>query len=170
MIVDPCPQPKKLCCSESMKRVLCMMIMHHCHKWLRGVHILETVYAPSPTRMHLHLSHYSPLHASFAYADGQVMYEVKTPFKFSMTQTSKINRVVPNDITKNPEDMHDKFEEIGSVGYKPFRSSSVLRFGETEFETKEYFRGEEGNKERYPKCVFMRNKSVRESGANREYA
>lgn len=98
---------------------------------------------PGPSlNMNLILSDRSFLNATYSNDAGQVIYKVETPKKLT-TRISTITRVIPNDVTlkgySDEVDMQNRFGFLAQIEHKPI-SSSVIKFGGVEVETKEYFR------------------------------
>lgn len=95
--------------------------------------------------MNFILSDRSFLNATYSNEAGQVIYKVETP-KGLTTRVSTITRVIPNDVIplkgdSDEVDMRDRFGFLAQIEHKPI-SSSVIKFGGVEVETKEYFRKE----------------------------
>jgi hypothetical protein len=93
--------------------------------------------------MKLHLSERSPLNSTFSNDAGQILYKVDTPLKLG-ARTSTIKRVIPNDVVPQQGggvDMQDRFGVLGQIEHKPI-SSSIIKLGGIEAETKAYFRKE----------------------------
>ena len=89
--------------------------------------------------MLLSLSGFSPLHGTYTNPEGQVLYKTKTSL-LSPSRTT-ISRVLPPDVSKEPEDMCDRFAHLAEVKRNPL-ASSIIRFRGEEIKTKEYFRKE----------------------------
>ena len=92
--------------------------------------------------MNLYLSSRSPLNATFATEDGQILYKVKTPLT---PRTATITRVVPNDVPLDSKDadpdMKDRYDFMASIEFKLFSPTTIKLVG-SQFTTKSYFRRE----------------------------
>ena len=90
--------------------------------------------------MLLSLSDRSPLNSVYTNPEGQVLYKTRTPMTVP-SRTTTISHVLPNDVSKEPEDMCDKFAHLAEVQHNVF-TSSIIRFRGEEVKTKDYFRHE----------------------------
>jgi hypothetical protein len=90
--------------------------------------------------MLLYLSDRSPLNSVYANPEGQVLFKTVSPMRLA-TRTTTISFVLPNDIGRRPEDMHDRFAHLAEVEHNMF-TPSIIRIRGEEKRTNEYFRKE----------------------------
>lgn len=94
--------------------------------------------------MRLYLSRKPPINAVYSNADGQVLYQVKTPFRIS-GGTSTITKAIPNNQSKtadNHSTQIDSKERFALLAYIEWHilDPSIFKFGGHEVDVDTYFR------------------------------
>ncbi|KAJ3520941.1 hypothetical protein NMY22_g12524 [Coprinellus aureogranulatus] len=86
--------------------------------------------------MQLILTTRDPYNANYCTEEGQVIYQVVSPFKLFQTRKATIDKVIP---TKKSEDMQDHFERIGEVVFNCF-TPSIITFNNVSQSVNKVFR------------------------------